>query len=189
MRESLLHQALRLHPDSLCAAATRVEAEIAWPRSGSLELSYVVSGRIGDLRLPPVVAAARADELWRHTCFEAFLQTSSSTAYYEFNFAPSGQWAAYQFSGYRRGMVIADVLCAPKIETVSNSAWYELKVLLQLNGLSKSESNSSWRLGLSAVIEESAGHTSYWALEHLTGKPDFHRADCFTSEIAAALGS
>jgi hypothetical protein len=180
--------ALKQHSDSHCEAVAQIEVEVRRPHATNLLLHYFVRGAISDLRISPMTTPMRADELWRHTCFEAFLQTSSSTAYYEFNFAPSGQWAAYRFSGYRHGMVIADVLSAPKIETVSNSAWYELKVLLELNGLSNSESNSSWRLGLSTVIEESAGHTSYWALEHPPGKPDFHRADCFTSEIAAALG-
>jgi hypothetical protein len=47
--------------------------------------------------VPAAVAAARTDELWRHTCFEAFVRTSPAPAYYEFNFAPSTQWAAYRF--------------------------------------------------------------------------------------------
>src|ERR1700722_1406885 len=63
-----MRQALRLHPDSLCSAATQVEVDVARPRAGGLVLSYFVTGRIGDLRLPPVVAAARTEELWRHTC-------------------------------------------------------------------------------------------------------------------------
>jgi len=40
-----------------------------------------------------------------------------------------------------------------------------------------------WRLSLSAVIEQADGRLSYWALAHPPGKPDFHRADCFTCEI------
>ena len=53
-----MRQTLRLHPDSLCAAATKIEVDIARPRPGSLILCYVVSGRIGNLRMPPIVAAA-----------------------------------------------------------------------------------------------------------------------------------
>src|SRR5215831_2753419 len=98
-----MRQALKLHPDSLCFAAIRIEVEVARLSAGSLLLCYFVTGRINDLRMPPVVPAARADELWRHTCFEAFVRTSSGEAYYEFNFAPSTQWAAYRFSGYRSG--------------------------------------------------------------------------------------
>src|SRR5579863_8283993 len=107
--------ALKLHPDSLCAAAAQVEVDVARPRPGSLLLSYVVTGKIGELRLPAVVAATRTEELWRHTCFEAFVRTSGA-AYYEFNFAPSTQWAAYRFSGYRSGMRVATEIGAPRIE-------------------------------------------------------------------------
>ena len=114
-----MRQALRLHPDSLCAAVTRIEVDVARPRAGSLVLSYVVTGRIDDLRLPPVTASARADELWRHTCFEAFVRASPGEAYYEFNFAPSTQWAAYRFDCYRSGMRVAAEIAAPRIETRS----------------------------------------------------------------------
>ena len=179
MRQTLLHQALRLHPNSHCAAATRIEADIARPRAGSLILSYVVSGRISDLRLPPVVAAARADELWRHTCFEAFVRPSTGPAYYEFNFSPSTQWAAYQFSGYRSGMRVATEISAPRIEARSSAATYTLQAALEFDELS-----SPLHLGLSAALEETNGRKSYWALAHLPGKADFHHADCFALELS-----
>jgi hypothetical protein len=41
-----------------------------------------------------------------------------------------------------------------------------------------------WRLGLSAVIEETSGHKSYWALAHPPGRPDFHHSDCFVYEFS-----
>jgi hypothetical protein len=174
-----MRHALRLHPDSLCAAATRIEVDIACPRPGGLLLSYVVRGRIGGLRLPPVVAAARADELWRHTCFEAFVRPSTGSAYCEFNFSPSTQWAAYQFGSYRSGMRDATEIVAPRIEVRSTAESYTLQAALELDGLSP-----PWRLGLSAVLEETNGHKSYWALAHPPGKADFHHADCFALELS-----
>jgi hypothetical protein len=39
------------------------------------------------------------------------------------------------------------------------------------------------RLALSAVIEETSGALSYWALRHAAGKPDFHHADAFTHPL------
>ncbi len=179
LRQALLRQALRLHPDSLCAAATKIEVDIARPRPGSLILSYVVSGRISDLRLPPVVAATRADELWRHTCFEAFVRLSAGPGYYEFNFSPSTQWAAYRFEGYRSGMRAATEIGAPQIEARSSAETYTLQAALELAGLS-----SPLHLGLSAVLEETNGRKSYWALAHPTGKADFHHADCFALELS-----
>ncbi len=137
---------LKLHPDSLCTAATRVEVDVARPRPGGLLLSYVVTGKIGELRLPPVAAAARTDELWRHTCFEAFVRTSGAP-YYEFNFAPSTQWAAYRFSGYRSGMRVATEIGAPRIELRSAPECYTLQASLELDRLSDLPRDAAWRLG------------------------------------------
>ena len=174
-----MRHTLRLHPGSLCAAATRIEVDIARPRPGSLTLSYVVSGRISDLRLPPIVAAARADELWRHSCFEAFVRPSAGPGYYEFNFSPSTQWAAYRFDSYRSGMRVAAEIGAPRIEVRSTAESYTLQAAPEFVGLS-----SPLHLGLSAVLEETNGGKSYWALAHPPGKPDFHHADCFALELS-----
>ena len=174
-----MRHTLRLHPDSLCVAAIRIEADIARPRTDSLLLSYVVSGRISDLRIPPIVAAARADALWRHTCFEAFVRSSADPGYYEFNFSPSTQWAAYRFDTYRSGMRVATEIASPRIEVRSTAESYTLQAALAFDGLSL-----PWRLGLSAVLEETNGRKSYWALAHRPGKADFHHSDCFTLEFS-----
>ena len=176
-----MRQALKLHPDSRCDAATCIEVEGARLRPGNLLLHYFVTGKMSELRLPPVTQPARADELWRHTCFEAFVWALPGEAYYEFNFAPSTQWAAYWFSGRRTGMRVASGISAPRIEVRSNSAGFELQVTLDL------PNDSPWRLGLSAVIEETSGRISYWALAHPPGKADFHHSDCFTLELPAVV--
>jgi hypothetical protein len=182
-----MRQALRLHPDSPCFAATRVDVEVARPRPGSLVLSYFVTGRINDLRLPPVVAAARAEELWRHTCFEAFIRASPGAGYYEFNFAPSTQWAAYRFSGYRSGMRIATEIGAPRIDVQSSPECYTLRASLELDQLAGLPRDAGWRLGLSALLEETNGRQSYWALAHPPGKADFHHSDCFAYDLPKAV--
>ena len=53
-----MRQALRLHPDSLCSAVTQIDVDVARPHAGSLLLSYCVTGKIGDLRMPPVMRQA-----------------------------------------------------------------------------------------------------------------------------------
>jgi hypothetical protein len=174
---------LKRHPESLCTAVTNIEVDATRPRSGRLLLRYSVTGNVGDLLLPAVAAPGRADELWRRTCFEAFVRGSADDAYYELNFAPSTQWAAYRFDGYRTRMRVADEIGAPKIEVVSAGGLYTLQAALELSALS---SASPWRLGLSAVIEEANGRKSYWALAHPSGKPDFHHSDCFTAELYPA---
>jgi hypothetical protein len=182
-----MRQALKLHSDSLCSAATHIEVEVARPRPGELMLSYMMTGKMSDVRMPPVVTAARSDELWQHTCFEAFVGASSSTEYYEFNFSPSTQWAAYRFASYRSGMRVAAEIVAPAIEVQSSADCYTLQVALELDRLAGLPRTSLWRLGLSALIEDTGGRKSYWALAHPPGKPDFHHADCFAHEFSPAV--
>jgi hypothetical protein len=90
----------------------------------------------------------------------------------------STQWAAYDFDGYRTGMRDGDVL-APRIEGRHGQDHYELHVAFDLPG------DGPWRVALTAVIEESGGVKSYWALRHAPGKPDFHRADGFVLDLQA----
>jgi hypothetical protein len=158
--------------------------EVARPHADRLALSYLVTGNMSDIRMPPVMASERSDELWRHTCFEAFVRASSGPGYYEFNFAPSTQWAAYRFSSYRSGMCVAAEVSAPTIETQSSSDRYTMQVSLELNRLPELPRNALWRLGLSALIEDTGGRMAYWALVHPPGKPDFHHADCFAHELS-----
>ncbi len=128
--------------------------------------------------LSAALEPARADNLWRSTCFEAFLKSDGMEAYREWNFAPSGNWAAYDFSGYREGMGQADVAAPPYIRLEDNLTWWTLGATVSV------ESEPHWQLGLSAVLEEKDGTKSYWALSHPAEKPDFHHADCFTARLA-----
>ena len=177
---------LKLHPESRCSAA-HIEVGITRPRADSLVLSYVVTGKMSEVRMPPVMTTARGDELWRHTCFEAFVRASTGTEYYEFNFAPSTQWAAYRFSNYRSGARVAAEISALPIEVRSSSDCYTLQASLDLDCLSGLPRTAMWRLGLSALIEDTSGRKSYWALAHPPGKPDFHHADCFAYEFSPAV--
>ena len=172
-----MRQALRLHPDSRCLAATRIDVEVARPHPSNLLLHYFVTGKINDLRMPRRTASARTDELWQHTCFEAFVRAPPGTAYYEFNFAPSMQWAAYRFGAYRDKMCEASVVSEPRVVVRSSGELYELQASLALARISGLPSDAIWRLGLSAVIEETSGLKSFWALAHPPGKADFHHAD------------
>ena len=169
--------ALKLHPDSICEAVIGIEVGVERPHPGALVLHYLVTGTIGELRLPQPARALRRDELWKHTCFEAFVREPAGEAYYEFNFSPSTEWAAYRFDGYRGGMSLATAIDPPRIEGRPDSDFYELRASLDLPG------SAPWRLGLSVVIEETNGSKSYWALAHPPGKADFHHPDSFILEL------
>jgi hypothetical protein len=181
-----MRQSLNLHSESRCSAVRQIEVDIERPRPGHLNLRYVVTGKIGGLRLPPPTAPKRTDELWKHTCFEAFVQEPPTPPYYEFNLSTSTQWAAYAFTSYRSGMSLAPVKDAPKINVQSSATRFELLAVLNLGGLPNLPANSPWRLAISAVIEETNGDKSYWALSHPKGRADFHHSDCFALELAGA---
>lgn len=181
-----MNHVLTLHPQSRCAAVLRIEVDATQPHPGQLVLRYGVSGAIRDLRLPPAGVPERAEGLWRHTCFEAFVRAAPGDAYYEFNFAPSRQWAAYRFEGYRAGMAEAGTIGTPRIEVRSEVGTYKLRASLDLDRLPGLPGEAPWRLGLSAVIEEEGGGVSYWALVHPPGVPDFHHSDCFARVLAPA---
>jgi hypothetical protein len=181
----LMLLALNPHPQSFPQAARGVEVEVSRSSTCQLTLRYLVAGAIGDLCLPPVAAPTRHDGLWQHTCFEAFIRTAPDGSYYEFNFSPSTQWAAYRFGTYRSGRSPARLARAP-IRTRIGEDRFELRTLLDLGPLADLDADPVWQLGLSAVVEERSGHKSYWALTHPDGDPDFHHSDCFALELAAA---
>jgi len=174
---------LLLHPDVRCQAVDRIDVEVARPRPTTLQLSFVATGRIAGISLPPRKPSARVDELWRHTCFEAFIRPTRGSAYQEFNLAPSTEWAAYDFADYREGMASAAPSAAPVIEIESSPGTFTLNAVLELN----LPTTDPWCLALSAVIEETNGNKSYWALKHPSAKPDFHHADSFALELPGPL--
>ena len=182
-----MRQLLKLHPDSRCVAVSHIEVDIARHGADRLVLTYVVTGKISGIRMPPAMPPGRGNELWRHTCFEAFIRASSGPEYYEFNFAPSTQWAAYRFNGYRSGMCVPAEINSPPIEVQESPECYTLHASLELDRLSGLSRTVSWRLGLSALIEDASGGMSYWALAHPPGKPDFHHTDCFAHEFSPAV--
>jgi len=171
---------LTLHPDSHSPAVTGIEVEASRPSPDLLMLRFVLQGFMGAVNLPPPAASVRADELWRHTCFEAFVRAEGDAGYFEFNLSPSTRWAAYAFENYRAGMKPADVP-PPRIEVSRGIGRFELLARLDLNGFGLDDLD--WRVGLSAVLEDADNSISYWALAHPPGRPDFHNADCFALEL------
>jgi len=180
-----MRRALRTHPDDARGPVTRIEVEIDRRRPAALAIAYELTGRIEDLRVPPPAPPARTDGLWRHTCFEAFVRPAQGEGYLEFNFSPSGRWAAYRFSGYRAGMAPVEELSPPRIELTASAAALTLRAVMDLAPLPELAAAEAWRLGLSAVIEDTAGLISHWALAHPPGKPDFHHADGFACQVRA----
>ena len=146
--------------------------------TASTKIWFCVSAPMQRFVVAEPAEPSRAEGLWRATCFEMFLKRSDEAAYREWNFAPSGQWAAYDFEAYREGRSDADVPFGPEIVLQDNLTWWQVGVTVPVD-------EGPWQLGLSAVLEEQDGTKSYWAITHPPGdKPDFHAADCFAARLA-----
>jgi hypothetical protein len=127
--------------------------------------------------IPDPAESARAEDLWETTCFEAFLRIPDADAYREWNFAPSGEWAAYDFASHREGRTDAEV-APPYVRFEDNMTWWALGATIAV------DADTVWALGLSAVLEEQDGTKSYWSLAHPPGeKPDFHDPACFAAHL------
>ena len=173
------HVTLAPHQSSGAGPVRALSVSGSLCRSGSLALEYQLSVELRALRfVPSTCRAQRCDELWRHTCFELFARRNRASAYCEFNFTPSGDWAAYAFDDYR--------------VTPHDAAQRRIGVTMQTTGADRMQlcarvdlgaafaldaaalELSSWQLNCAAVIEDNDGALSYWAVRHPRPQPDFH---------------
>jgi hypothetical protein len=175
-------RALRPHP-STPEGAWSVAARADRTDGGELRLRYVLQGALGGVRLPEPGAVRRGTDLWKHTCFEAFVAAEGKPGYVELNFAPSCEWAAYAFARYREGGPLTDSRLVPTIVVRRESDAIVLDALVALDDLSVSYRDAVLRVGLSAVVEATSGRASYWALFHPVGRPDFHHDDAFAIRL------
>jgi hypothetical protein len=174
---------LTCHPETLSQTIHDIEVRISWAQhqeESRLVVTYTLAGDCDRLRIPPSRPPTQVDGLWRHTCFEAFISRQGESAYCEYNFSPSGEWAHYYFSSYRNASPPREAESTPTITTSRRKNRIEVNVDLRLPHLSTTQ---PLRLALSAVIEEQSGVLSYWALKHPPGKPDFHHIEAFALEI------
>ncbi len=180
---------LTCHPDSPCPALGSVAVDARRSRGGaSLELEYRIAGDIAALRIPAPAPPRRIAGLWQHTCLEAFVGIEGSPSYLELNLAPSGEWAAWNFDGYRAGMREADIP-APRIESRSGPDTLLLRAEVDLTGQPWLAAAGTWQAGFAAVIERLDGSLSCWALMHPPGRPDFHAAAGRCSRLQGKLGA
>jgi len=167
------------HPSSARGAIRRFRAAIEFGSSlDELRISFRIDGAIRRLRLPERGSALRADGLWQHSCFEAFVRSDAGDSYHEFNFAPSGDWAAYRFASRREGRQ-SPAMPAPHMELHCAADDFELNAVIALGGIPDFADAQVLQAGLAAVIEDQDGGLSYWALAHRAAQPDFHDADTF----------
>lgn len=159
--------------------------------SGNLTVEFQLTAELRAIRLVPAVCQPqRRDELWRHTCFELFARRGDETRYCEFNFSPSGHWAAYEFDNYRAAPRSATQRPIDVTVHTSGLDQIQLRARIDLRSAFASEAltkaPAGWRLNCAAVIEATDGSLSYWAVHHPRPQPDFHDAAGFCIALKTA---
>lgn len=193
-------RALVCHPQTPSGSVDGISVLVTRVSDDRLTLSYQLRANCESIIIPGESSEQgpqpRVDELWRHTCFEAFLMSGDGPGYREYNFSPSREWASYTFSDYRQAhehqTPESDVQAMPVISVHrdmhrdmhrnTHRDMQSLTVEAEI-GLQPQLSKRSLRLGLSAVLEATDGSLCYWALRHPPGKPDFHHIDAFDLEL------
>jgi predicted GIY-YIG superfamily endonuclease len=168
---------LQPHPDTPPSRVRAVEARIWMSDPNEILIQFSVDGA-ETLSIPAGASPTRCDGLWRTTCFELFLMAADGS-YFEFNLSPSTEWAVYAFDSYRDGMTAVSLDIEPHIEFSSSADRFLVECDIDLGQVP----NGRLAMALSAVIAETDGTKSYWALAHPPGKPDFHHPTCFAATL------
>lgn len=180
----MVRQVCRLQPfPDAQTSALFATAEFIWRDQGQLELNFSVrsmaSQDLSALIAVPETAAIKAgstgrrlDNLWKHTCFEAFLGHPGDPSYWELNVAPGGDWNLYRFKSYRCGGTEEQFAQTPEVIYASSSGGLQCTIQLELAPWWPEAHHPD--LALTMVLEEHDGGLSYWALCHPGNEPDFH---------------
>ena len=163
------------HPAALPRHVRSVTVDLT-PGNDTIDLSFSVEGA-DLLTIPSLADAERADELWKTTCFEMFLKPDGVDSYSEFNLSPSRKWAVYGFTDYREGMMNLPVRNDPVIDVAIEQDRLQLNARIDLHGIV----DGPVSMGLTAVIEETDGTKSLWALAHPA--EDFHDSRGFIGTL------
>jgi len=174
---------LTAHPSTPNDSVRSLRVHLRTEEPDILVFQYSLEADLSRVRVPPTGAGGRADDLWKHMCFEAFVAPADGSGYHEFNFSPALDWAIYRFSAYREGMAPAEIGRAPEISVRRGDDGLELTSAVRLGHLADLCDARHLRIALAAVIEDENGRLSYWGLRHPPGKPDFHHPNGFALEV------
>jgi hypothetical protein len=172
---------MNLIPFSTTTLSGHLEASLRFGPPGTLVLEFRWDEQWKLVGQGPATEAigVRAHELWRSTCFEAFIQSTNpnTASYLEINVSPRGDWNVYSFDGYRNPH-------PPRESTDWQLSQFScgsgrLRAVLQ----GPSSAFTATRVGLTAVIETTDRNISYWALKHPGTQADFHDPRSFVAQL------
>ncbi|MDB5039046.1 MAG: hypothetical protein JWQ35_2574 [Bacteriovoracaceae bacterium] len=161
-----------------------LEAEVVFTES-KLKIIYLLRGNLEDLIIvPKKTGAGQIDDLWKSTCFEAFISKKKSFRYIEWNFSSSQEWGFFAFESYRKAAPEKLIQSAPEMRIKRSKADFVMEINLNLKeNDSFFENADPYEMGLSVVLKSRDGKQSYWAISHSGTKPDFHLRDTFKVQL------
>jgi hypothetical protein len=113
----------------------------------------------------------RANQLWEHTCFEAFFAIPGQQQYWEVNMSPACAWNVYRFSAYRHNLQEETAIASLDVKAARLANDLQLEATVELESLIPMQAHLE--LALTAVLKLPQG-CSYWAARHPSTQPDFH---------------
>lgn len=163
-----------LVPFSPCLAVQALRYTLISESSSELRLTVQLKGSIASELEDVDQVGQRVFGLWQHHCFELFLGEAGSTAYYELNLAPNGNWNCFGFSDYRQDQKESDRCALTEFSAVRRGRSYQLEARILIHPALQS-SGCVLSLGAAAIIE-TASDLNYFSIRHGT-TPDFHHRD------------
>jgi hypothetical protein len=149
-------------------------------KGSNIEVEFLLTGDVSSIEMPSREEnGRRVIGLWESTCFEFFVLNNETLSYYEFNFSPEGHWNAFYFPKKKAPLKEAENF----LELVSNQKLtdntYKLTVSIDLYRFHPGFwQEGKMSFGLTSVIESNK-KISYWAINHLDDKPNFHNFETF----------
>lgn len=175
MNYTQINMSLTHHTSNSLRLNNRAEVKLLLSNK-KIKLIFSLDNLNNKLLIPPAKTPAQRDNLWQHLCCEAFIGIVDQPEYLEFNFSPSGEWAAYQFSDYRKRIEWNNPT-PPEIHTTRTKLALLLETTIRLDTLPAIFQNQPLEIGISTVLEDKDHNLAYLALAHSQNKPDFHRRD------------
>ena len=171
------------HPDTPPTAIGSLACSISWQGPGLWCFDYIVGEPPEALSLPVPAAPQRSYGLWERTCFELFLRQPGFGPYYEFNFSPSGEWAAFGFDSYRSGM--AELAVAQPLITSTDRRQFALAMTSYLTNLGMDPEQAS---SLAATkVDSGPAPAQNYALSATLEDPSFGAPGPWEAAICAVI--
>jgi hypothetical protein len=93
------------------------------------------------------------------------------------NFSPSGDWDAYSFEDYRKDMKVEENISVSPIRISREAGGFVLDVAVDISKVVRE--SETLEISVAAVVENTKGALSYWAIRHAGIQPDFHLRGSF----------